>query len=168
MNRFSGLLFLGLIFSCSDGDLQIETIDFDDATIQYCSSSPTVDTNIFFKINSDEALILDLQDGLLANEVSDGTLSSAVPGQSNVTYRIFSENITKSYFCGDFPPAEPKVMEEILAEGGEVLVTTVQSATDTTAYVHTIELSGISLVNEKGERITDLRINNFGTVTTKN
>jgi hypothetical protein len=168
MYRFSGLLFLGLILGCSDGDLQIETIDFDSAPIQYCGTAPTTDTNILFKISNDEALILNLQDGLLVNEASDGTVSSTVPGQSNVTYRIFSDNVTKSYFCDDIPPADPTVMEEIAAVAGEVLVTTVQSATDTTAYVHTIELSGISLVNDQGERITDLRINNFGTVTTKN
>lgn len=159
---------MGLFLNCSDGDLQIETIDFDDVTVQYCGSSPTTATSIFFKINNDESLILDLQDGLLKNEVSDGTLSSTVPGQSNVTYRIFSENVTKSYFCSDIPPGSPSVLEEIGAAAGEVLVTTVQSATDTTAYIHTIELSGISLVNDKGERITDLRINNFGTITTKN
>lgn len=168
MNRFSLLLFLGLFLGCSDGDLQIETIDFDNVTVQYCVSAPTTATTIFFKINNDEALILDLQEGLLVNEVSDGVLSSTVPGQSTVTYRLFSENVTKNYFCSDIPPGSPTVREEIGATAGEVLVTTVQSATDTTAYIHTIELSGISLVNDKGERITDLRINNFGAVTTKN
>ncbi len=162
------ILFSGLFVACSDGDLQIETIDFDNASVQFCESSATTATRIFFKINDDEALILNLQGGVLKNAASDGTLSSAVPGQSQLTYRIFSDAVTKAYFCGDIPPSTPLVTEEIEASAGEVLVTTIQSATDTTAYEHTIELSGISLVNDKGERITNLTISDFGTITTRN
>ena len=76
-------------------------------------------------------------------------------------------NVTKNYFCDQVPPVTPVVIEEILAEGGEVLITTIQSETDTTIYEHTIELSGISLVNSQGERITNLNIDNFGTITTQ-
>jgi len=163
------LLILLVVFagSCSDGDLQIETIDFDSSTIQYCGSSPTTTTRIFFKIDSDQALILNLESGLLKNADSDGTITSTVPGQSTVTYRIFSESVTKSYFCGDIPPSTPQVVQEIEASAGEVQITSMQSAADTTAFDHTIALSGISLVNDKGERITDLRIQNFGIITTK-
>ena len=158
---------MACILACSDGDLQIETIDFSNATVQYCGSSVSTGTTIFFKINSDEALILSLQSGLLKNTPSAGTISSAVPGQSKITYRIFSDAVTKGYFCDAIPPSTPVVEEEITAEAGEVLLTTVQNTADTTLYEHTIQLNGISLVNDKGERITDLNINDFGTVTTK-
>ena len=167
MNRMV-FFFLALIcWGCSDGDLQIETLDFDSASLQYCPSTPTITTRIYFKINDEEALILQLQNGLLKNEVSDGTLRSAVPSQSKLTYRIFDDAVSKNYFCGSIPPSTPAVVEEIEATGGEVLVTTVQKANDTTSFEHRIQLSGISLVNEAGERITDLRINEYGTVTTK-
>jgi len=166
MKRIFLFLLPVLVLSCSDGDLQIETIDFSDAAVQFCGSKATTSTTVFFKLNSEEALILKLQSGLLKNKVSDGTLSSDVPGKSKVTYRIFSDAVNKNYFCSDIPPGTPTVVEEIEASAGEVLVTTVQSATDTTAFEHTIELSGISLVNDKGERITDLNVDSFGTITT--
>lgn len=155
-----------LMFSCNDGDLQIETIDFDSEDIQFCDPIPEISSTIFFKINSKNTLILELQDGILQNEDSGGEIISPVPGSSKITYRTFTEDVSKSYFCDDIPPASPTVLEEINAEGGSVFVTTVRSVVDTTLYEHTIEFSGISLINSKGERITDLSINNFGTITT--
>jgi hypothetical protein len=166
MRRFFLLLFPAIFSACSDGDLQIETIDFDEEAIQFCGSQASTATTIFFKINSDEALILQLQNGLLKNEASAETLSSTVPGQSQLTYRIFSGDVSKEYFCSDIPPGSPIVNEEIEASAGQVLITTIRSVTDTTAFEHSIQLSGISLVNEQGERITDLSINDFGTITT--
>lgn len=170
MKYFLHPLVLGLLSvvlaGCSDGDLQIETIDFDTVDVQFCENATTVNSRIFFKINNDEALILELQNGLLKNEVSDGTLRSTVPGQSQLTYRIFTDNVTKNYFCSAIPPSLPTVSREIEAQAGEVLVTTLRSAADTTVFEHTIALSGISLVNDQGERITDLRINEFGSITT--
>jgi hypothetical protein len=57
------------------------------------------------------------------------------------------------------------VTEEIEAEDGLVIIKSIANA-DTTAYTHTIALSGITLINGIGERITDLSINEFGEVTT--
>ncbi len=167
MRRIFSLPLLCLLISCNDGDLQIETINFDSTDIQFCESETDTNSSIFFKLNTTEALILDLQNGILKNEVSDSTIISVVPGQSKITYRIFSDNVSKNYFCDEIPPTTPTVVEEIEAEGGEVFITTIQSATDTTVYEHTIKLSAISLVNTKGERITDLSINDFGEITTK-
>lgn len=167
MLRSSFLLLFCLFISCNDGDLQIETIDFNSASIDFCESSTSTSSTFFFKLNPTESLILDLQSGVLQNEPSDGTIISNVPGQSQVSYRTFSDNVSKNYFCDQIPPATPIVLEEILAEGGEVLITTIQSENDTTIYEHSIELSGISLVNSKGERITNLNIDDFGTITTQ-
>lgn len=167
MLRSSLLLLVCLFISCNDGDLQIETIDFNSASIDFCESSTDINSTFFFKLNPTESLILDLQSGVLQNEPSEGTIISNVPSQSQVTYRTFSDDVTKNYFCDQIPPATPIVLEEILAEGGEVLITTIQSENDTTIYEHTIELSGISLVNSKGERITNLNIDDFGTITTQ-
>lgn len=153
--------------ACSDGDLQIETIEFDSVSIDSCDPAPDINSTVFFKVSNSEALILDLQNGILQNEDSDGPIISPVPGSSQVTYRTFSDNVSRAYFCDVIPPVSPTVVEEIMAEGGSVFVTTIQSETDTTQYEHTVELSGISLVNSKGERITDLSINMFGTFTTQ-
>ena len=151
--------------SCSSGDLQIETIDFEAASVQYCGTV-TTDTRVFFKLNDRDALILQLASGLLRNEPSDGPIQSNIPGASQLTYRIFNGDVDSGYFCDAIPPAEPGVLEDLLAEAGTVRIVTVQSATDTTKFEHTITLQGVSFVNSKGERLTNLSVEDFGTVTT--
>lgn len=162
------ILFLILcMYACSDGDLEIDTIDFDDVAIQYCESEPTINSTLFFKTSGDEALILELQSGILLNEASTDTIRSAVPSQSQILYRLFSGTVNKGYFCDALPPAEPSVIDEIQAEAGEVLLTTVRSETDTTQFIHTLVLKDITLVNKNGERITNTQIQDFGSITTQ-
>ncbi|GGW31293.1 hypothetical protein [Arenibacter certesii] len=165
------LLFVFLIslYSCDDGDLQIETINFDDSQIQFCGSTPTTESTVFFKIVNNEALILTLSSGTLINEEYEGEVQIPISGETKVTYRIFSDKVSKNYFCDAVPPITPTVTEEIEAQSGFVLITTTAKVEgETTSYEHTIKLSEISLVNKTNDqRITDLRINDFGTVTTK-
>lgn len=164
MKRVLLLLALGSFIACSDGDLQIETIDFDSVDPQNCGTL-TTSTTLFFKLNDDQALILKLASGLLKNEASASTITSNIgTSGSQLTYRIFSDNVTSAYFCSDFPPATPTVTEEIEASDGQVLITTV--AVDETTFEHTIQLQGITLENDNKERITDLTINEFGVITT--
>lgn len=161
-------IFLGLmtlLFSCDDGDLQIETIDFDSVNIQTCATTD-LDTSIFFKINDDEALILELQSGLLKNEVSATEIESTIGSGSKLTYRIFSDAVSSTYFCSDIPVTSPTVVSEIQAENGKVLITTAGVETDIVTFKHTIKLSGVTFVTDTDSRITDLTINEFGTVTT--
>lgn len=164
---FFPILPLLLLISCSDGDLQIETIDFNDVLIQFCDDPQTGSRNILFKISSDEALILDLQNGVLNNGVVGETIltESTVPGQSTLTYRIFTDDVTTNYFCDDIPPATPTVVQEIEAQDGSVIIETVANEGGT-QFVHTISLSGISFVTDEGERITNLTIDEFGEVST--
>ncbi|WP_435622943.1 hypothetical protein [Flagellimonas sp.] len=161
------VLCLGWLMSCSDGDLQIEIIDFNDVSAQSCDSPVTTSTTLLFKINDDEALILDLQSGVLDNGVVGETVTtnSTIPSQSALTYRIFSDGITSSYFCDDIPPATPVVVEEIEAPEGMVIIETVADA-DGTNFVHTISLSNVTFVNDAGERISNLAVDEFGEVTT--
>lgn len=166
MKNLFVLCVLSLLVSCNDGDLQIETIDFDSAAISTCESTVTTSSTIFFKINSKEALILELQSGVLKNEVSDGIITSLVPSQSILTYRVFSDNVTSNYFCDAIPTTTPSVLEEIEAEDGEVLITTILSEGTTDTFEHTIQLSGITFITSTDQRITDLQINEFGTITT--
>ncbi len=155
---------LSLIISCNDGDLTIETIDFNSVTTVQSCDSPSIATTLFFKINDNEALILELESGILKNE-SSVTVSSAVPSKSKVIYRTFSDKVSSDYFCDDIPTTEPAVVEEIEATAGEVLITT-SLASGGTSFDHKIELSGITFITSQDERITDLQINEFGTVTT--
>nr|WP_297783425.1 hypothetical protein [uncultured Allomuricauda sp.] len=169
MRKFIVSIFsLVLFLSCSDGDLEIETIDFDSISVQFCSAPVPASTNLFFKINDSEALILELQSGVLNNGVAGETVTteSSVPNQSQVTYRIFSDEVDDGYFCDIIPPAEPTVIDEVEAEDGMVIVETTVDPNDSSVFIHTISLSGISFVTGSGERITNLTISEFGDVTT--
>ena len=172
VSRTFGLVKKGLIFllvtgllACSDGELQIEIIDFDEETLEFCGSADT-STELLFKISESEVLILNLQSGLLKNEVSTDTIISSIPGDSQLIYRALNGEASKSYFCDDIPPITPTVIEEISAGAGNVRIFTTQSANDTTSYEHNIRLAGISFVNEAGERITNLAVDDFGTLVT--
>lgn len=166
-NLLTFLLCLTL-YSCDDGDLTIETIDFDDIAIDYCDTSVTTSTTLFFKINGNEALILTLASGTLKNEASDGEVEYPISNSTTLTYRDFSDDVSSDYFCDLIPTTEPTVVEEIEAESGVVLITSrAVVAGDTTTYEHTIRLSEITFINaSNNQRITDLSINDFGTVTT--
>lgn len=169
MKKILSLLTLFVfIIACDDGDLAIETVDFDSiTTVQSCNDvSPTI-ANVLFKINVAEALILELPALAIKNEVGTNVeFNVTASGPTKITYRIFSDNVTTAYFCNDIPLTEPIVINEIIAEAGTVLITTVLDA-DGETYNHTIQLSGISLITSDDSRNTDLSINDFGPVTTK-
>lgn len=167
MKNLFVLCVMTVLVSCNDGDLQIETIDFDSVGISTCESTVTTSSTIFFKISNKEALILEIQSGVFKNEVSDGVITSLVPSQSKLTYRVFSDNVTSNYFCDAIPTTTPSVLEEIEAEDGEVLITTTLAEGTTDTFEHTLRLSGITFITSTNQRITDLQINDFGVVTTK-
>lgn len=166
MRKWLGIPLLFTFLACNDGDLEISVIDFDSASVQYCDTQLSTSTTFMFKLNSEEALILELQSGLLKNEVTTEDISSNIPGKSEVTYRTFDGSVSSDYFCSNIPPANPKVIEDILAENGQVIISTLRNETDTTLFEHTISLQNLSLINGKGERITDLTSIDFGTITT--
>jgi len=167
MRRLFYLILCISLIACDDGDLQIETIDFDSVTIQTCDIVTPTSNNLLFKLNSTEALILELPFGAINNAVTDGALEYdlASTNTARVTYRSFSDTVSSDYFCSTIPITSPTVIDEVTAEGGSIFITTVLSE-DSLSYEHTIELSGISFVTSENERITDLSINNFGTVVT--
>ncbi len=163
--NFILILFVCLI-SCDDGDLAIETVDFDSiTTIQTCDPVSATASNLLFKINGSEALILELPAGLLKNEVSAEVITSEISSTTKLTYRIFTDAVSANYFCDAIPPTSPSVSEEVKAEEGNIFVTT--TTTDSETFSHLIELSGISFITADGSRITDLQISEFGIVTTK-
>lgn len=160
-----------LLYACSDGDLTIEPIDFEGLEVQFCDEG-TIDTSLFFKIEDDETLILQLESGLLQNTVSEtpilSTISESSGSSSNLTYRFFTGTITSDYFCDDIPPADPTVIEEVLATSGTLSIETALREVTSTAstFDHTITITEVTLVNNAGERVTDSSDLEFGVFTT--
>lgn len=167
MNKCISFICLILSISCDDGELAIETIDFDSITIvQSCDAISAGTANLLFKTNGAEALILELPSGLLQNIVTTEAIRRELSATSTtkLTYRIFFDAVTSSYFCATVPPISPTVSQEVTAQAGTVIITT--TTEDSKTFSHLIELSGISFITTDGSRITDLQISAFGTVTT--
>lgn len=164
MKKYFLFSALFALLSCNDGDIQIETLDFSAVTAQNCGTL-TADTNLFFKINDTETLILTLASGLLKNEVSETEITSAIPESSKLSYRTFSGPVASSYFCDSPPPATPIVLKEINAEKGIVTINTVAGEIEGT-FTHTIKLKDITLYDGDESRITDLEIEDFAVLTT--
>lgn len=166
MKKLLNVLFLMPFLACSDGDLQVEALDFENSSISFCGSAVTEETSILFKISGREAIILELDGGLIQS-VADTTITRSLGSGTRLVYRLFSEDVNSDYFCDAIPPADPLVLEEAEATEGLLTVNTTVNSEDTNSLDHELLLSDITLENERGERITDLRINDFGTVTTK-
>lgn len=165
MKKYLLFALVLVLFSCDDGDLQIETVDFDSIeTVQSCETVVVNAVNVLFKINGDEALILELPSNLLKNEITTTDIVSDVPSEARITYRIFSDNVSDDYFCNAVPVLTPTVIEDIPAQNGQVFITT--TAGEENTFIHSIRLGTTSFVLENGSRITNLEINEFGTVTT--
>lgn len=161
------LMLFGLC-ACSDGDLQIDTLDFDDISVDNCDDLTQTGANILFKTSSNEALILELPSGVFNNGNSTTVAVETIrtiPSGSQLTYRLFSDDVSNGYFCSDIPPATPIVTEDIEAQAGTVTISSI-AVNDSTEFSHTITLDDITLINANGDRVTDLTVSEFGTVTT--
>ena len=156
-------------FSCDDGDLQIETIDFDStSTINTCNTIEVAQENVSFKINGSEALILTLPANLLKNEATTEDITSSISesGPVILTYRTFSETVSTEYFCASIPPTTPLVLEEIVAKNGTVFIRTTTEDQGST-FLHQITLADTTFENSSKERITNLSIRSYGEITTR-
>ncbi|WP_276167472.1 hypothetical protein [Zobellia alginiliquefaciens] len=166
-------LLLGILIllsACDDGDLQIERVDFDTVSLASCGfEDDPLDTTFFFKIDGDEAFLLELEEGLLIDETStEGTLTSSLGGSSSLVYRLFSDDVSSDYFCSTIPVLEPTVINENTAEAGDIAVNTKVTAVskDVKTYSHTILISGLVLTNEQNESIIDSSTLTYGTFKT--
>lgn len=156
-------IYLLLFMGCSDGDITIQSISFNDIGIESCTQ--TTNTTLLFKINDKESIALQLPNGLLKNSVSEQTIQSAIPSQARLEYRVFSESISASYYCSILPEIGVSVIRNAEATAGNVLINTSLSE-DGESFNHEIQLSGVSFTDQDGKRITDVNLNNFGIFTT--
>jgi hypothetical protein len=159
-----------LISSCDDGDIVLQSFNFDNVAIQKCS-----DKEVLFKINKDELLLLDIPSVYFPNEITPvgepriATISSI----NRVLYRKYSGNASNSTICSDVPPASPAVLNEWgAANGGTIeIVTTARTVTDEitgevtiTGYNHQIKFINIQFVGAQDSFVFDEYL--YGTYTT--
>ncbi|SHG18391.1 hypothetical protein [Flavobacterium defluvii] len=180
MKKYASLLLLALFLNgCDDGDLTVDTIDFDSVTPVSCTTfdetSTSTDPTIIYKLKSQEALILQLpkSEGLVNDpgEV-EYDIDSDGNGQYRVLYRAYNGTVAKDNICGTIPPSTPNVTEEWIGTDGKIRIVTAQVTTDPDengatrikAYNHTIAFENITFMKPSGPQVQELF--EFGTYQT--
>lgn len=158
MKRFFGLFLLVLLLNgCDDGNLILETIDFDDAITQSCSEN-----NILYRLNEKEALLLEIPKTIFQNEptLANEPIEIAIGGSNRVFYRFYNGNVVSSTICETIPPATPNVVDQWTTEGGTIQIYTTAikttnattNATKITGYNHNIVFKDVTFLKKNGDK----------------
>ncbi len=147
MKKIVFLVLLGLSFlGCDDGDIDQSSFEF--AEKVYVCGEFTL-----YRLSENgarEALIVTLTDAQIKNsEEPVAPVNVTLSGPYTVTDRVFSSEVTSSYFCQVVPPIEPKVKKDWRGVSGRILVqnNAVYGADGVTiiGYEHIIALNDVLL-----------------------
>lgn len=159
MKRFLSLLLLVLLLNgCDDGDLILETIDFDGATTQSCLIN-----NVLYRLNEKEALLLEIPNTTFQNEPTPiGEPIEIKIGVANrVIYRFYNGSVAADNICETIPPAAPNVIDQWTATGGTIQIfttavkttNTTTNSTKITGYNHNIIFKNITFSKANGTQV---------------
>jgi len=151
MKRFFGILTCLIVFSaCDDGDLVIDTIDFDEVTTSSCGDA----NNLLFKLKEGEALILNVPTETFKEEATppNDPIRLNVSSQNQVVYNFYDGKVSSNNICDLIPPSTPNVKNQWKADSGVIEVTTVtvksldetNNSTKITGYKHNIIFKNIT------------------------
>jgi hypothetical protein len=154
------IVFKNITFDTGSGSQVYETLTFGDYVISTSALSVSFDkvldicsaTNTVYDFNTSEALMLDIDPALIENEVTaSGNPRTGLIGitTNKLTYRLFSELLTDSYFCVSPTPSAPALEEEWAGIEGESGVSGIIEVTTTSngpnSFLHTITLKKVTL-----------------------
>ncbi len=155
------LVFVLLLNSCDDGNLILETINFEDAQTQSCSTN-----DIIYKLKDKEALLLEIPKTTFVNEPTDPdapTLIDIDNSTNRVIYRGYNGTVASDNICNTIPPALPTVTDQWTATSGkiQIITTTITEAgsitgsTKITGYNHNITFKNITFAKNSGNQVYD-------------
>ncbi len=160
MKRFLGVVAcVFALNSCDDGDLILETIDFEDAATQSCSTN-----EIIYKLKEKEALLFEIPESSFKNEPNDPnspTLIDIDNSTYRVVYRFYNGIVLTDNICNTIPPALPNVTDQWTATSGKIqIITTAVKTTNTTenstritGYNHNIAFKNITFDKGNGTQV---------------
>ena len=162
MKIFFGLLLLMVSLNgCDDGDLILETIDFDDATTQSCSTN-----NILYRLNEKEALLLEIEKSVFKNEPTPigKPIEITISSTNRVLYRFYNGKVATDNICETIPPATPIVVDQWTATGGTIQIFTTAikttnattNSTKITGYNHNIIFKNITFSRANGTQVYEI------------
>lgn len=170
MKKLFGLLVCALLLSgCDDGDIVLQSFNFDNETIQTCT-----DKDLLFKTNGEELLLIDIPATNFPNEITpEGEPRFVtITGTNRVLYRKYNGSVSNLTICSVIPPASPTVVNEwTAASGGQIqIITTEKTTTDpvtsevtVTGYNHQIKFINIQFVGPEDTFVFEEYL--FGTHT---
>lgn len=157
MKRFIGILCCAIAFSaCDDGDLVVDTIDFDEIATTTCGDA----NNLLFKLKDSESLILNVpaetfkEDATAANT----PITLDINTTNQVVYNFYDGKVSTANICDLIPPATPGVKTQWNASSGVIEITTetvkssneTDSSTKITGYKHNIIFKNITFAKGDG------------------
>jgi hypothetical protein len=156
MKRILGLLAIILLISaCDDGELTVDTIDFEDVPVQKCPQK-----EILYKISDSKMLILAIPlDNFENDETPENNPTEVnISGDIQVIYRQYSAAPTSANICDLVTAATPNLTEEWIATSGTIQITstaiksvnTTTGITQITGYRHYIVFQDITFLRPDG------------------
>ncbi len=152
MKKVLALLVFGFaVQGCDDGDLVFEEINFDDVALERCDAVSGVPSDILYKLQGEEVLLLRINNLEAAfpdeptpeNEPVERTIDGIT---NQLFYRFYNGEASEDNFCGAIQSPTPSVSEEWRGIGGIIEI-------ETTALKSENTDDGF----EGGERITAMR-----------
>lgn len=134
-----------MLQACDDGDIKLESFNFNPETIQDCPNN-----NLVFNIKGNELLILNIPTSSFpTEETPDGSPTILeVNSVNKIIYRIYSGTVTSNNICATILPATPVVQNEWNATGGTIeIITDALYAVDgvtITGYTHNIKFVNVN------------------------
>jgi hypothetical protein len=160
MKRFLVVLVCALTLNgCDDGNLTLENIDLESAVTKSCS-----DNNVIYKLNKQEALLLEIPNTLFANEpteIGNPTLIDINNTSIRVVYRFYNGLVTSDNICNTIPPPTPIVTNQWTTNSGKIQITTtaiktinaLDNSTRISGYNHNIAFKNITFIKSNGTQV---------------
>ena len=163
MKKLIGVFILVFLLNgCDDGDVTVDTINFDEVSAAKCSTK-----EIIYKVKENEVLLLNLTEteynDLFLNKI--GSTQLTINTADKIRYRFYNGTVTSASICDDLQPAAPTITEEWVATAATVIVTTtaVMSTPDTetgatriSKYNHNISFRNLVFSKPAGTQVYDI------------
>jgi len=165
MKKIIGLLALILMLNgCNDGELTIDTIDFDDIKASSCGE-------LIYKLKDNEALFMNIpatKNAFTNDETPENEPREiAIEGDVVVKYRFYNGTVSSDNICIVAGPITPTATNEWTATSGTIQITTKATYTTPnpetgqkkiTGYTHSIVFKNIVFTKIDG---TNQKYNTF-------
>lgn len=156
MKRFIGILSCVIAFAaCDDGDLIVDTINFDEVATSTCSEN-----NLLFKLKEGESLILNVPEETFLDDATEANvpITLDINSTNQVVYNFYDGKVTSANICDLIPPSTPNVKTQWNASSGIIEITTeivksepdANNANKITGYKNNIVFKNITFAKGDG------------------